>query len=59
MELNWDSIKYVFQIPLKWYKKIHDKLFKAYGSNFIRIRDGYYGGMEVGIDYEDFSDTVD
>ena len=56
--MNWDSIKYIFQIPLSWYRKIHNMVFHAYGSNFLTVREGYYGGMEIGIDSDGFSDAV-
>jgi hypothetical protein len=56
--MNWDSIKYIFQIPISWYKKIHDRVFKAYGTNFLYVKDGYYGGMEVGIDSAGFAAEV-
>lgn len=54
----WDNIKYIFQIPLAWFKKIHDRVFNAYGVNFIVVKDGYYGGAEIGIDEGAFSDAV-
>lgn len=56
--MNWDSIKYIFQIPISWYKKIHNRVFNAYGSNFIIVREGYYGGTEIGIDSDGFEDEV-
>lgn len=43
--MNWDTIRYIFQIPLGWYKSIHDKVFNAYGTNFIKVRDGDDGAM--------------
>ena len=58
MKISWDDIKYIFQIPLEWYKTIHDRVFNAYGSNFIRVSDGYYDGLEIGIDFDEFSDSV-
>ena len=54
----WDSIRYIFQIPLQWFKDIHAKVFGAYGAGFIRVRDGYYGGMEIGIDENTFQSQV-
>ncbi len=54
----WDNIKYIFQIPLAWFKKIHDRVFNAYGTNFIVLKEGYYGGTEVGIDEGAFADAV-
>lgn len=51
--MNWEQIKYIFQIPISWYKKIHERVFNAYGTNFIKIKEGYYGGMEIGLDTEE------
>ena len=58
MSVNWDSIKYIFQIPLKWYKSISDRVFNAYGSNFIVVKEGYYGGTEFGVDEDAFASEV-
>ena len=57
--MNWDSIKYIFQIPLNWYKKIHKRVFNAYGTNFITVREGFYGGTEVGVDSDGFAAEVE
>ena len=43
--MNWDNITYIFQIPITWYEKIHKRVFGAYGTNFIRVKDGDDGGM--------------
>lgn len=56
--MDWDGIKYIFQIPLNWYRKVDNMIFHAYGSNFLTVREGYYGGLEVGIDNQGFSDAV-
>lgn len=56
--MNWDSIRYIFQIPLSWYQKIHKRVFNAYGTNFLTVREGYYGGTEVGIDSDGFAAEV-
>lgn len=53
--MDWESIKYVFQIPVSWYRKIHNKVFNAYGTNFIQVKEGYYGGMEISLDEEAFN----
>lgn len=58
MNLNWDGIKFLFQIPLEWFRKIHDRVFKAYGSGFLTVKEGYYGGTEIGIDDEAFAAAV-
>lgn len=56
--MDWDGIKYIFQIPISWYRKIHNMVFHAYGTNFLTVREGYYGGMEVGIDSDGFAAEV-
>ena len=56
--MNWDGIRYIFQIPLKWFEAIHKRVFNAYGTNFLTVRKGYYGGTEIGIDTQGFSDAV-
>ena len=55
MTINWDNIKYLFQLPLEWFKSIHNKVFKAYGTNFIVVRDGDNGAMKIDIDENTFS----
>ena len=56
--MNWDTIKYIFQIPLGWYKSIHDKVFNAYGTNFIKVRDGDDGAMQIDVDEATFNEAV-
>ena len=58
MNINWDDIQYIFQLPLQWFKTISNKVFKAYGTNFLTIKDGMYGGMEFGVDEDGFADAV-
>ena len=59
MEINWDSIKYIFQIPRDWYRYIHRKINNAYGTLFIRVMDGEYGGMKIDIDKTLFKEAVE
>ena len=58
MTINWDSIRYIFQLPLKWYKDINDRVFNSYGTNFVVVKEGYYGGTEIGIDSDAFAQDV-
>ena len=58
MNFSFDKVKYLFQIPLEWFKNIHERIFNAYGTNFITVKQGYYNGLEVGIDEETFSSAV-
>lgn len=59
MEINWDAIKYIFQIPKEWYSYIHKKIHNAYGTLFIRVMDGEYGGMKIDIDKQLFKEAVE
>lgn len=59
MEINWDAIKYIFQIPKEWYSYIHKKIHNAYGTLFIRVMDGEYGGMKIDIDKTLFKEAVE
>lgn len=59
MEMNWDYIKYIFQIPRDWFRYIHRKIHNAYGTLFIRVLDGEYGGMKIDIDKQVFKETVE
>ena len=59
MEINWDAIKYIFQIPREWYRYIHRKIHNAYGTLFIRVMDGEYGGMKIDIDPTLFKEAVE
>ena len=58
MNISWDNIKYIFQVPIQWYKNISNRVFNAYGTNFINVREGYYGGAEIAVDEDAFSDAV-
>ena len=59
MEINWDAIKYIFQILKEWYRYVHRKIHNAYGTLFIRVMDGEYGGMKIDVDKQAFKDTVE
>ena len=59
MEINWNAIKYIFQIPKEWYSYIHKKIHNAYGTLFIRVMDGEYGGMKIDIDKTLFKEAVE
>lgn len=56
--MNWDNVKYLFQIPLSWFKSIHDRVFKSYGTNFISVKEGDDGGTEIAIDDDAFTQAV-
>lgn len=58
MSINWDGIKYFFQIPLEWFRKINNRVFNAYGANFITVNEGTYGGMEIGVDADAFVEQM-
>lgn len=58
MKLNWDNIRSIFQIPRQWFQDVQRKLDNAYGTNFIRVKDGTDGGIEIAIDDETFAKAV-
>ncbi len=56
--MSWDNIKYLFQIPVAWFRKIHDRVYKAYGVNFLTVNEGENGGTEFGVDENMFAQMV-
>lgn len=57
--MNWDNIKYLFQIPVSWFRKIHNRVLKAYGTNFIVVKeDDENGGMHIDVDGDSFARAV-
>ena len=58
MTINWENIRYLFQIPFGWFKAISDKVFNAYGTNFIIVKDGDDGGMQIDVDEDMFGQMV-
>ena len=56
--LNWDTIQYIFQIPLRWYRYIHNCCFKSYGGNLIQITDQGDGTKEISVPQEEFEAAV-
>lgn len=58
MSINWDNIKYLFQIPIDWFITISKKVFNAYGTNFIVVRDGDAGAMHIDVDETLFEQAV-
>lgn len=37
MSDNFEKIRYIFQIPLSWFRKIERLVTGAYGVNFIKV----------------------
>lgn len=59
MKLDWENIKYIFQIPVRWFKDVQDKIYHAYGSGFIDVKqNGYNDGLQIGIDQDQFEAEV-
>ena len=56
--VNWGTIKYIFEIPKQWFQTISNRVFNSYGTNFITVKDGYFGGLEVGVDVDQFNNQV-
>ena len=58
MSLNWDNIKYIFQIPFEWFMSIHNRVFGMYGTNFIVVREDEDGATQVDVDQDSFKQAV-
>ena len=58
MSINWENIRYLFQIPITWFKRIHQRVFGAYGTNFIVVKEGDDGGTQIDVDEEVFTRAV-
>ena len=58
MSFNWDNIKYLFQIPLSWFKSIHDRVFGMYGTNFILVKADENGATQIKVDEDSFIQAV-
>lgn len=54
--MNWDNVKYIFQIPLEWYRWVDRKVRHMYGADFINVKhNGNNDGIQVGVDYDSFA----
>lgn len=58
MSINWDNIRYLFQIPITWFKTISKRVFGAYGTNFIIVKEGDDGGTQIDVDEDAFKQAV-
>lgn len=56
--IDFEKIQYIFQIPLEWYRRISKKVFDAYGTNFIRVKEGEDGAMQIDVDEDSFNAAV-
>ena len=56
--MNFDNVKYLFQLPLEWFKGINDRVYKMFGTNFLTVREDQDGGTELGVDEEAFAQMV-
>lgn len=56
--MNWDNIKYIFQVPLSWFKSIHDRVFGMYGTNFITVKADENGATQIAVDDDAFKQAV-
>lgn len=48
--VDFDECKSVFQVPRSWFAEIQDRVYNAYGVNFVQVNKGIQGGMEIGVD---------
>lgn len=59
MVINLDNIKYIFQIPLQWYKKVHNACFKSYGEDYVKIDATDDGTNIISLDTERLDETIE
>lgn len=57
--VNLDNIKYIFQIPLEWFQRVHNASFNSYGEDFIVVTNEDSGINKIGIDEQDFAAKVE
>ena len=48
--MNLDGIKYIFQIPLAWFRQVGAFVFNSYGGNLVQIRRNVDGSAEFFVD---------
>ena len=53
-----DNIKYVFQIPLAWFRAVNAFCFGSYGGNLIRITRGKDGAAAFDVDENELAQLL-
>ena len=53
-----DNIKYVFQIPLAWFRAVNAFCFGSYGGNLIRITRGKDGAASFDVDENELAQLL-
>lgn len=48
--MNLDGIKYIFQIPLAWFRQVGAFVFNSYGGNLVQINRNVDGSAEIFVD---------
>lgn len=56
--MNLDGIKYIFQIPLVWFKRVGEFVFRSYGGNLVQIRRDRNGAAEIFVDPDELKDQA-
>lgn len=54
-----DNIKYIFQIPLVWFRRVAAFCFKSYGGNLIKITRDKDGAAAFDVDEEELKGAVE
>lgn len=57
--VNLGNIKYIFQIPLDWFKRAHNACFNSFGEDFIVVDHQDDGTNKIGINEQDFASKVE
>ena len=53
-----ENIKYVFQIPIGWYRRVAAFCFKSHGGTMIRINRKKDGSASISIDQDELESAV-
>lgn len=56
--MNFDGIKYIFQIPLAWFKRVNEFVFHTYGGNLVQVRRDRNGAAEIFVDPDELESQV-
>ena len=59
MNLDFSALKYIVQIPRKWFQDVNDVCFRSYGGWLIHIKDGDNNAKEIYVDYDEFKQAVE
>ena len=56
--MNLEGIRYIFQIPLAWFKRVGAFVFNTYGGNLIQIDRNLDGSAQIYVDPDELKDQA-